>query len=54
MKKIILGEEQSKKLANILKECDKEVYKMPVDKKVNKPYCIDPEKVLIVKKYLIR
>jgi hypothetical protein len=52
MKKIILGEEQSKKLANILRESEQEVYKMPVDKKVNKPYCIDPEKVLIVKKYL--
>ena len=25
---------------------------MPVDKKMNKPYCINPEKVLIVKKFL--
>lgn len=29
-----------------------ETYKMPVDKKMNKPYTIDPHKVLIVKKYL--
>lgn len=25
---------------------------MPVDKKMNKPYCVNPEKVLIVKKFL--
>ena len=51
MKKIILSEEQSKNLANILKE-DMGVQQMPVDKKMNKPFYVDPEKVKIVKKYL--
>lgn len=49
MKKIILTEEQSKILAQLLSEG---IYQMPVDKKMNKPYCINPEKVLIVKKFL--
>lgn len=49
MKKIILTESQSNILADMLNE---ETYQMPVDKKVNKPYCINPEKVLIVKKFL--
>lgn len=33
---------------------DSEIQKaqMPIDKKMNKPYCVDPEKVLIVKKHL--
>ena len=48
-KTIILTEAQEKFLANILME---ETYNMPVDKKVNKPYCVNPEKVLIVKKFL--
>lgn len=51
MKKIILSESQSKNLAAFLME-ENEVQKMPVDKKMNKPYCIDPEKVLVVKKFL--
>ena len=51
MRKIILNESQSKSLASILNEENK-VQRMPVDKKMNKPYCIDPEKVLIVKKFL--
>ena len=51
MKKIILSEEQSKNLANILKE-DMGVQQMLVDKKMNKPFYVDPEKVKIVKKYL--
>lgn len=49
MKKIILTEAQEKILTNILSEG---IYQMPVDKKMNKPYCINPEKVLIVKKFL--
>lgn len=48
-KTIILTETQEKILANLLKEG---IYQMPVDKKVNKPYCVNPEKVLIVKKFL--
>lgn len=50
MKKIILSESQSKALAKLLKE--DEVQQMPVDKKMNKPFYINPEKVLVVKKYL--
>lgn len=50
MRKIIITEEQEKKLINILKE--QEVQQMPVDKKMNKPYCVDPNKVLVVKKFL--
>ena len=49
MRKIIINEKQEKELAKFLKE---EVYQMPVDKKANKPYCVNPEKVLIVKKFL--
>lgn len=49
MKKIIISEGQEKMLAELLKEG---VYQMPVDKKMNKPYCVNPEKVLIVKKFL--
>lgn len=52
MKKIILSESQSKKLASILKEEETQVQQMPVEKKMNKPYCINPDKVLAVKKYL--
>ena len=51
-KKIIISEEQEKELIKILKESDVQKAQMPVDKKMNKPYCIDPEKVLIVKKHL--
>lgn len=49
MKKIIISETQEKILAQLLKEG---IYQMPVDKKMNKPYCVNPEKVLIVKKFL--
>lgn len=49
MKKFIISEIQENALKTLLKE---EAYKMPVDKKVNKPFCINPEKVLIVKKFL--
>ena len=38
-KTIILTETQEKILANLLKEG---IYQMPVDKKVNKPYCVNP------------
>lgn len=51
MKKLIISEEQEKKLIDILSE-EKKAEQMPVDKKMNKPFCIDPEKVLIVKKHL--
>lgn len=49
MRKIIITEEQAKQLAQTLRE---EVYQMPVDKKANKPYTINPERVLIVKKFI--
>ena len=49
MKKFIINEEQEKEL---IKRLNEEVYQMPVDKKMNTPYCINPEKVLIVKKFL--
>ena len=49
MRKFIINEEQEKEL---IKRLNEEVYQMPVDKKANKPYCINPEKVLIVKKFL--
>ena len=49
MKKLIITENQEKILAQLLREG---VYQMPVDKKMNKPYCVNPEKVLIVKKFL--
>ena len=49
MKKIILSESQSKALASLV---EGEVQQMPVDKKMNKPYYINPDKVLVVKKFL--
>ena len=48
-KKFIISEEQEKEL---IKRLNEEAYQMPVNKKMNKPYCINPEKVLIVKKFL--
>ena len=48
-KKFIISETQEKEL---IKRLNEEVYQMPVDKKMNTPYCINPEKVLIVKKFL--
>ena len=50
-KTFIINEKQEKELIRILKE-EKDVQQMPVDKKMNKPYCINPEQVLIVKKHL--
>lgn len=49
MKKIIITEQQRNKLAKTIAE---ETYKMPVEKKANKPYTINPDKVLVVKKFL--
>lgn len=49
MKKFVISEEQEKHLAELLNE---ETYQMPVPEKTNKPYCINPEKVNIVKKFL--
>jgi hypothetical protein len=49
MKKFVISESQEKVLKKILNE---ETYQMPVDKKANKPFCINPDKVLIVKKFL--
>lgn len=51
-KKLIISEEQEQNLIKLLKESELQKAQMPVDKKMNKPYCIDPEKVLIVKKHL--
>lgn len=50
-RKFIINEEQEKEL---IRRINEETYQMPVDKKMNKPYCINPEKVLIVKKFLDR
>lgn len=52
MKRLIITEKQEKKIIKILKESEIQKSQMPVDKKMCKPYCIDPEKVLIVKKHL--
>lgn len=51
MKTIILTDSQSNAIAKKLNE-EIQVQQMPVDKKMNKPYCIDPEKVRVVKKFL--
>ena len=48
-RRFIINEEQEKEL---IRRINEDVYQMPVDKKMNKPYCINPEKVLIVKKFL--
>ena len=50
MKKVIITEVQEKVLMQLLVNEDLE--RMPVPKHVNKPYCIDPDKVKIVKKFL--
>lgn len=52
-RRLIINEEQEKELIRILnEENDAETFKMPVDKKMNKPYSINPENVLLVKKHL--
>lgn len=54
MKKIIITEEQERALINILSndELNNKVQQMPVPKKANKPFCINPDNVLIVKNFL--
>ena len=49
MKKVIITEQQEKEL---VKKLNEDAYQMPVDKKMNKPYTINPDKVLVVKKFL--
>lgn len=49
MKRVIITEEQEKNLARILNE---EIQQIPVPKSTGKPYTIDPDKVLVVKKFL--
>ena len=49
MKKVIISEQQEKEL---IKKLNEEVYQIHVDKKMNKPYTINPDKVLVVKKFL--
>ena len=48
-RKFIINEKQEQEL---IKRLNEETYQMHVDKKMNTPYCINPEKVLIVKKFL--
>lgn len=50
MRRIIITEAQEQQLIKLLKEDT--VQQMPVDKKMNKPYTIDPQKVMVVKKFL--
>ena len=52
--KLIITEKQEKKLANILNEgmFMEPSPQNPSMKKANKPYCINPDKVLIVKNFL--
>ena len=53
MKNVIITEEQERKLISLLKEdSDVQIQKMPVPKSTGKPYSIDPDKVLVVKKFL--
>lgn len=53
MKTIIINESQAKTLFGLCEEVYKEpTPQNPSMKKANKPYCIDPEKVKIVKKFL--
>lgn len=51
MKRVIITETQEQQLIKILNN-EEEVQQMPVPKTVNKPYCIDPDKVKIVRKFL--
>lgn len=47
--KLVINEAQADYIA---KKINEEVYQMPVPKTANKPYCINPDKVLLVKKFL--
>ena len=51
MKRVIITEEQEKKLIKMLNE-ETQVQQIPVPKSTGKPYSIDPDKVLVVKKFL--
>lgn len=51
MGKIIITEKQEKELIKLLKE-EVNVQQMPVPKSTGKPYTINPDNVLIVKKFL--
>lgn len=51
MRKIIITESQKNKLFELLSE-ETVIQQMPVNKKMNKPYTINPDKVLVVKKFL--
>lgn len=51
MKRVIITEKQEKKLIKMLNE-EMEVQQIPVPKSTGKPYSIDPDKVLVVKKFL--
>lgn len=51
MKRVIITEAQEQQLIKILNN-EEEVQQMPVPKTANKPYCIDPDKVKIVRKFL--
>ena len=50
-KTVIITEEQEKKLIKMLNE-ETQVQQIPVPKSTGKPYSIDPDKVLVVKKFL--
>lgn len=52
MKKLIITEEQERNLIKLINNDEVNVQQMPVPDKTNKPYCVNPDKVLIVKKYL--
>lgn len=51
MKRVIITEAQEQQLIKILNN-EEEVQQMPVPKTANKPYCIDPDKVKVVRKFL--
>lgn len=51
MKRVIITEKQEKKLIKMLNE-ETQVQQIPVPKSTGKPYSIDPDKVLVVKKFL--
>ena len=51
MKKVIISEEQERRLIRILEQ-EEQVQQMPVPKSTGKPYTIDPDKVLVVKKFM--
>lgn len=50
--KLILNERQFQKYIKHLVKEENTVQQMPVPKKVNKPYCINPDNVLTLKRFL--